>query len=123
VLCLTSNNEGMPNVILEAMAASTPVVATRVDGVNEVVRDGENGLLVAPGDVQGFSRAVTRLLENPELAGQLGRAGRITVEQEFGCEAVARKLAEIYAAALNGRNGGDRSGRQRYHERHANNYP
>lgn len=100
VFCLTSNYEGMPNVILEAMAAARPVVATRVGGVPELVEDGITGFLVEPGDVDGFACAVRKLLEDPELAEKMGRAGREKVEQEFGCEQAVRRLTDLYLTVL-----------------------
>ena len=100
VFCLTSNYEGMPNVMLEAMAAGCPVVATNVQGVKEIVKDGVNGLLVEPGDVDGFASAVETLLNNQELSEKLGNAGRVTVERRFGCEQMALQLANLYREAL-----------------------
>jgi len=100
ILCLTSDYEGTPNVILEAMAASKPVVATRVGGVPDLVRDGVNGYLVESGDVTGFSNAVLRLLRNPDLANKMGKAGGEIAEREFGCEQAARRLTGLYIDAL-----------------------
>ena len=100
VFCLTSNYEGLPNVLLEAMAASCPVVATRVQGVAEIVRDGVNGLLVEPGDVEGFGRSVETILKDPHLGNRLGKAGREIVERLFGCGQLALRLTNLYLEAL-----------------------
>jgi glycosyltransferase involved in cell wall biosynthesis len=100
VFCLTSTIEGMPNAILEAMAAARPVVATRVGGVPELVKDGVNGILVEPGDVQGFARAVKYLLENPELAEKMGLAGREIAAREFRCDWVAQQFTDLYCGML-----------------------
>jgi L-malate glycosyltransferase len=72
VLC--SHSEGLPNSVLEAMAARRPVVATRVGAVADVVRDGETGLLVEPGDEAALARALARLLAEPAEAARMGRA-------------------------------------------------
>jgi glycosyltransferase involved in cell wall biosynthesis len=100
VLCLTSNSEGLPNAILEAMAAARPVIATRVGGVGSVVKHGVNGLLVEPGDAGGLASAVTRLLSDQVLAERLGNAGRKMVQQEFGCQRMAHKFSHLYLNQL-----------------------
>ncbi len=81
-------------------SAARPVVATRVGGVPELVDDGDNGFLVEPGDLQGFAVAVSRLLEQPQLARDMGRRGRERVEQRHGCDEAAGRLAAIYRRAL-----------------------
>jgi glycosyltransferase involved in cell wall biosynthesis len=100
VFCLTSTHEGMPNVILEAMAAARPVVATNVGGIPELVKDGVNGFLVEPGDIEGFAHAVKRLLEDSKLAERMGLAGRKRVEQEFSCDQAAQRLTKLYLDTL-----------------------
>ena len=100
IFCLTSDSEGTPNVVLEAMAAARPVVATRVGGVPEVIQEGVNGFLVEPGDVNGFARAVRMLLASPDLADQMGLAGREMVERSHGCETAVRHLTRFYLQAL-----------------------
>ncbi len=100
VCCLTSKSEGMPNVVLEAMAAARPVVATRVGGVPELVTDGDNGWLIEPGDAGGFARAVRRLLDEPQTAAEMGRRGRQRAQRDHDCGAAARALADLYAEAL-----------------------
>ncbi|NIS68857.1 MAG: glycosyltransferase [Proteobacteria bacterium] len=100
VFCLTSTSEGMPNVILEAMAAARPVVATRVGGVGELVEDGVNGFLVEPNDIEGFADRVTHLLSHPEHAELMGLAGRGRVQREFGCDQAATRLTRLYLEAL-----------------------
>lgn len=100
IFCLTSTHEGMPNVLLEAMAAARPVVATKVGGVPELVKDGVTGFLVDSGDVDGFARAVKSLLADPALAEKMGLAGRERVEREFGCEKAAQRFTNFYLDAL-----------------------
>ncbi len=96
VFCLTSTSEGMPNVILEAMAAARPVVATRVGGVAELVADAESGFLVEKGDSRGFAAAVSRLLADPARARQMGERGREIARRRFSCERAAARFAELY---------------------------
>ena len=100
ICCLTSKSEGMPNVILEAMAAARAVVATRVGGVPELIEEGATGHLIEPGDVRGFAAAVSRLLAQPELARQMGRQGRERVEERHDCAGAAARLEGFYRAAL-----------------------
>jgi glycosyltransferase involved in cell wall biosynthesis len=100
VFCLTSDSEGMPNVVLEAMAAGNPVVATRVGQLGNIIRDGIDGYLVAPGDVDAFSHSVRRLLRDPELSRKIGLAGRKTVARQFDCVSMAAQMSEIYLQTL-----------------------
>ncbi len=100
ICCLTSKSEGMPNVVLEAMAAGRPVVATRVGGVPELVADGDSGYLIEPGDVRGFAEAVSRLLAEPDLARRLGRHGHQRTRRHHGCADAARRLGNFYRQAL-----------------------
>jgi len=99
VLCLTSGHEGMPNVVLEAMAAGLPVVATRVGGVPEIVTDGENGYLVGGGAAGAMAEAVGHLLADPGLAAKLGDAGRRRAVREHGCRVAAERLERFYRNA------------------------
>lgn len=73
---LPSRNEGMGRVLVQAMAMGTPIVATRVGGIPEVLGEGETGLLVAPDDPIELAAAIERLLTDRELAGKIGEAGR-----------------------------------------------
>lgn len=97
---LSSHREGLPNVVLEAMALEAPVVATRVGGVPRLVRDGENGLLVEPGDGAGLGAALGRLLRDAGLRARLAREGRRTAETAYGFAARMEKLAALYDALL-----------------------
>ena len=81
---------------LEAMACETPVVASRVGGIKEVVIDRETGLLAPPGDPARLGKAITRVLEDPELAARLGRAGRRRVLQQFTWDRIAQKTLRLY---------------------------
>jgi glycosyltransferase involved in cell wall biosynthesis len=81
---------------LEAMACETPVVATRVGGIKEVVVDKETGFLVPPGDPVRLGRAITRLLEDPPLAARMGKKGRQRVLEQFTWDRIAAKTLELY---------------------------
>jgi glycosyltransferase involved in cell wall biosynthesis len=83
VVMLTSDNEGTPVSLIEAQAAAVPVVSTDVGGVGSAVRDGETGLLAAPGDVAALARSVASILDDPEFAGRLGSAGRAYATTSF----------------------------------------
>lgn len=98
----TSRWEGFGIVLLEAMLASLPVVATRVSAVPEVVVDGETGILVAEGDVDGIARALRELLEDPARATRLGAAGRDRAHSEFSVARMADQTVEVYRTALLG---------------------
>jgi glycosyltransferase involved in cell wall biosynthesis len=100
VFVLSSNSEGLPLSILEAMAARLPVVASNVGGVPEVVVDGDTGLLVPPGDPQSLAAAIERLLEDPVLCRRLGEAGRIRVAEHFDLAAVHQAHLDLYRRVL-----------------------
>ncbi len=102
VFCLTSDSEGAPNVLLEAMAARLPVVATRVGGVPEIVQDGETGILVPPGDTQALAVALLARLSDPGRRAQFGKRGRRQVETFHCCKRAADRLGQAYVAALAG---------------------
>lgn len=94
VVLASRRGEGLPNVLLEAMAFARPVVATPVAGVCDLVRDGENGLLVPSGDPGALGAALGRLRDDPALAARLGAAGRATVEA-FHWDAVRARLEPL----------------------------
>ena len=82
--------------VLEAMASGTPVVASRLGGIPEVVVDGETGFLVEPGDVAGLRDRVGRVLGDPRLARRLGENGRELAVDRFSWTACARRCAAAY---------------------------
>ncbi len=100
---LPSLNEGLPRAILEAMALALPVVATRVGGNAELVVDGQTGLLVPAEDPDALAAAMARILQDPELAGSMGRRGRRRVEAEFSLEASTREVEAVMAQVLGAR--------------------
>ena len=85
---------------LEAMACETPVVASAVGGILEVVEDGKTGLLVPPGRPDELAAALRRVLENPALGRSLGQAGRGRVEAQFSWASVAERTERVYADAI-----------------------
>jgi glycosyltransferase involved in cell wall biosynthesis len=112
VFLFPSHFEGLPNAVIEAMAAGLPVVATRVGGVPDLIRPGENGFLVDVGDVAGMTRRVDALLTEPARARAMGRRGRETVLERCDIERVWPRFADVLhtAATRAGRgSGGERA--------------
>jgi glycosyltransferase involved in cell wall biosynthesis len=100
IVCLPSYREGLPKSLIEAAAAGKAIVTTDVPGCREVVRHGDNGLLVPPRDAGALADALARLIENPALREQMGIRSRILAEQHFGLEMVIRQTLALYAEAL-----------------------
>jgi glycosyltransferase involved in cell wall biosynthesis len=93
------NVDGLPNVLLEALAAGKPVVASRVAGIPDVVTDGVNGLLVPPGDPAALAAALHRLGGDAALRARLGEAARRTAAAGWGWDTVAARFEDCYAQA------------------------
>jgi glycosyltransferase involved in cell wall biosynthesis len=91
--------EGIPVVLMEAMASGVPVVASRLSGIPELVTDGQDGRLFPPGDASALADALGELAADPALRTQLGQAGRATVLREFDADANAARLVEAFRAA------------------------
>lgn len=96
VFCLPSFAEGVPTVLMEAMLTETPVVATRIAGVAELVDDGVSGVLVPPGRADLLATAIEGLARDPALRRRLGAAGRGKVEAEFDAARSAQQLAGLF---------------------------
>jgi colanic acid/amylovoran biosynthesis glycosyltransferase len=95
----SGDRDGLPTVLLEAMACATPVVTTDIVGLPELVRNGETGVLVRPDDPSGLATAVAGLLDDPEHAAALGAAGRRLVAQLHDCAESAARLQDVWAGA------------------------
>lgn len=96
VFVLTSLWEGLPRVYLEALAAGVPIVGTRVDGAEEVIRDGENGYLLDPGDVAGTAERVLRLLGDRDLRAVMGQRAAAGLSGEFDIYEMVRQQEQEY---------------------------
>lgn len=97
---LTSRTEGLPLAVIEAMLSGVPVLATRVGGVPEIIRDGETGLLVPAGDDAALAAQVHRLLTQPDLRRQLAEAGRAHAEAHLTDTAMADQYLSLYRELL-----------------------
>lgn len=100
VVVLPSHSEGFPFVILEALAMGKPVIATRVNGVPEVIEHMKTGLLVNARDVGGLASAIESLLKHPERAMQLGMDGRAVVQARFTVDRMVEKTVAVFDEAL-----------------------
>jgi glycosyltransferase involved in cell wall biosynthesis len=100
IFVLTSEHEGTPNVLLEAMATGLPVVATRVGGVPEIVQHGRTGFLVSESDTDALTNAIVELVRNPNRAKEMGTRARAHVEETHSVHQLHAHLAELYDAAL-----------------------
>jgi glycosyltransferase involved in cell wall biosynthesis len=100
VFVLSSNWEGNPLAVMEAMAAGLPVVSTAVGGVPELVESGQQGILVPPGDCAAFTEAMRTLLNDPEKRTAMANAARVRATAAFNVERMAHGYESIYRAAL-----------------------
>jgi len=100
VFCLSSFAEGVPIVLMEAMAFGLPVVAPRIMGISELVDEGVNGVLVRPGRADELASALEKLIRDPNLRVRMGRAGREKVEEQFNLARSAEQLRDIFAERL-----------------------
>ncbi len=103
VLLLTSVNEGTPVSVIEALAAGRPVVATRVGGVSDVVRDGVDGFLAEVADVESLAARLAELAGDPELRTRMGNAGRAHVVDRYAVERLVDDIDRLYRSLLPGR--------------------
>ena len=103
VVAVPSYSEGMPNVVLEAMAAGRAIVATRVGGIPEAIRDGQTGRLVPPGDAGALAAAIVEAIDSPERRRAWGAAARREVEQRFTADRAVRGYEALYERVLAGR--------------------
>jgi glycosyltransferase involved in cell wall biosynthesis len=99
-LILPSANEGTPVSAIEALAGGRPVVATRVGGVPDVVRDGVDGFLVEPGDVDAMAERLSALAADPPLRHRMGEAGRASVHERYSVERLLDDIDALYRRLL-----------------------
>ena len=86
--------------MLEAMSKGRPVIASRVGGVDQVVRDGETGLLVPPSNSESLANRILELLDDPAKAREMGRAARIEVARDFSVDQMVSKTVAVYREIL-----------------------
>ena len=99
-LAITSDHEGLPIVLLEAMAAGCPVVSTRVGEIAHVLRDGQDAWLVEPGSVAAFAGALAEACSQPQVAAARAASARAVFEQKHSRSAMGRQYLELYETAL-----------------------
>jgi glycosyltransferase involved in cell wall biosynthesis len=95
-LAVTSNNEGTPVSAIEAMATGCPVVATRVGGLPDLIREGETGYLVPPGDAPALAAALLRLLRESDLAKRIGETARTIIRERFAAQRLFTDMEQLY---------------------------
>jgi glycosyltransferase involved in cell wall biosynthesis len=100
IFALPSRSEAFPNAVLEAMAASLPVVASGVGGIRELIDDGRTGLLVAAGDSGALAERLLRLMTEPGLAARLGDAARIAAQTRYSFDRMVAAFDALYTAEL-----------------------
>lgn len=103
VFAFPSRDEGMPNAVLEAMASGLPIVATRIAGSEELVRDCINGFLVSPDEPAAFARAIAWMLDQREAAAAMGRRSREIAEAEYSWAQAARGYEALLTQAIEGK--------------------
>lgn len=101
IFVLPSLHEGIPMVVLEALALQRPVVASRVGGIPEVIAHDRSGKLVSPGDSSELALVLQELIDRPDIAKALGEEGRRRVEREFSASTMAERTADLYRALCN----------------------
>ena len=99
VVAQDGDRDGIPNVLIEAMAMQIPVISTRHSGIPELVQDGTNGLLVPTNDVDALYRALAQLLDDPQLCQELGQNARMQAQAAFDVQRNTRRLFELFDRA------------------------
>jgi glycosyltransferase involved in cell wall biosynthesis len=96
IFILPSYKEGQPISIIEAMAAGLPVVSTTVGSIPEIIREGENGFLIEPGDYKGLAEKIIHLLRNDEIREKIGKINYETAREKYDVRRVYKEIAEVY---------------------------
>ena len=112
VVVVPSRSDALPMVLLQAMAAERPVVATRVGGIPEAIDHGVHGLLVEPGDAAGIAQAIAEVLRRPDAARARAWVARRHIERQFSSSQASRAYRRCYTRVLDGasRHAGPRRG-------------
>lgn len=101
IVCLPSTyGEGVPKVLIEAAACARPIVTTDTPGCRDITRHGENGLLVAPHDIDALVSALEQLIDDAQLRQQMGVKGRVIAERDFSLDTVVRETLALYGRLL-----------------------
>ena len=103
IFVLVSDWEGLPRSVMEAMAAGLPVVGTDVNGINELVVNGETGLLVQPRDTEALANALARLVQDREMRVEMGQRGQMRIKTEFNIRDTTRQLEGLYVRVTESR--------------------
>ena len=86
--------------VMEAMSASKPVIGTNIDGINDLITDRENGLLVPPADPEALAEAINLLLSDGQLADKFAAAGKETIDRSFTSEEMIKGVTDIYSEII-----------------------
>jgi glycosyltransferase involved in cell wall biosynthesis len=105
LFALNSIREGLPNVLLEAMAMETPALATRTGGVADLIENGHTGYLIEPADSEQLLDSLRRATANPEAGAAMARRARARIVEDFGFGSRMRKIAAIYRKTLETKGG------------------
>jgi glycosyltransferase involved in cell wall biosynthesis len=100
IFVLSSLWEGQPIALLEAMATGLPVIATNVNGIPEIISDGQDGLLVDAGSVDGMATAMKRMIADVELRTQCSLNGRARIDKEFSAQHMAQRVGDLYTRCI-----------------------
>ncbi len=100
ILVVPSLNEGMGKVLVEGMALGKPIVASSVGGIIDLVKNGENGILVPPSDSDALGNAILQLIKNKNLAEELGKNGKAKIYPEFDASVMVKEIDDLYESLL-----------------------
>lgn len=95
-----NQTEGLGVVLLEAMASGVPVIGSNIGGIPDIIKDNVNGLLVPPGDSRALAMSIIMILQDPDLAERLRKAGLETVKEHFSWNAITEQFIDIYRDLL-----------------------